>query len=86
MMIEYFSFFYVRAMNNGSLFVGPKLSVIEHPKEIKELMEQAHRALKDASIDVSRILEDENYGELRFYINNKLEAAIEILHEIDEEF
>ena len=85
-MTEHFSFFFVRAMDNGSLFVGPKLSVIENPKEIRKLLEQAHRALKNASIDVSRILADENYGELRFYINNKLEAAIEILHEIDEEF
>ncbi|MHA1171134.1 MAG: hypothetical protein ACTSQ3_03525, partial [Candidatus Heimdallarchaeota archaeon] len=68
------------------LFVGPKYSVLEDSKEKEELMLQTHKTLKDAAIDVSRVMEDEDYGELRFYINNKLERALEILREIDEEF
>ncbi len=85
-MPEFFKFFYVKAIGNGSLFVGPKYSVLEDAKEKEELMYSAHKALTEESIDVSRIMMDEDYGELRFYINNKLEKALEILHEIDDEF
>jgi hypothetical protein len=85
-MTEHFNFFYVKAVGNGSLFVGPKFKVIEDEKEQEELMELAHRKLTDAVIDVSRILKDENYGAVRFYVNNKLKDALEILHEIDEDF
>ena len=85
-MTEYFNFFYVKAVGNGSLFVGPKFKVIEDEKEQEELMELAHRKLTDAVIDVSRILKDEDYGALRFYVNNKLKDALEILREIDEDF
>jgi hypothetical protein len=85
-MSHYFRFFFVKAVGNGSLFVGPKLSVLEEVKEKEELMYQAHKILKEAAIDVSRVMQDETYGELRFYINNKLEKALEILQEIDEEF
>ncbi|MHA1367645.1 MAG: hypothetical protein ACTSP5_14715 [Candidatus Heimdallarchaeota archaeon] len=79
-MTEYFNFFYVKAVGNGSLFVGPKFKVIEDEKEQEDLLELAHRKLKDAVIDVSRILKDEDYGALRFYINDKLN------HEIDEDY
>ena len=85
-MTEYFQFFFVKAVGNGSLFVGPKYSVLEDAKEKEELMIQTHKTLKEAAIDVSRLMEDDKYGELRFYINNKLERALEILHEIDEEY
>ncbi|MHA1739436.1 MAG: hypothetical protein ACTSXA_14970 [Candidatus Heimdallarchaeota archaeon] len=85
-MTEYFNFFYVKAVGNGSLFVGPKFKVIEDEKEQEDLLELAHRKLKDAVIDVSRILKDEDYGALRFYINDKLKDALEILHEIDEDY
>ena len=85
-MTEYFHFFFVKAVGNGSLFVGPNLKVIENEEEQEELMELAHRKLTDAIIDVSRIMKDENYGNLRFYINNKLPAALEILHEIDDDY
>jgi hypothetical protein len=85
-MPEFFKFFYVKAIGNGSLFVGPKYSVLEDTKEKEEIMYNAHRVLTDAAIDVSRVMMDEDYGELRFYINNKLEKALELLHEIDDEF
>ena len=85
-MTEYFEFFYVKAVGNGSLFVGPKFKVIEDEKEQEDLMELAHRKLTDAVIEVSRILKDEDYGALRFYINNKLKDALKILHEIDEDY
>ncbi|MHA1127142.1 MAG: hypothetical protein ACTSO7_05270 [Candidatus Heimdallarchaeota archaeon] len=85
-MTEHFNFFYVKAVGNGSLFVGPKFRVIEDENDQEDLMELAHRKLTDAVIDVSRILKDEDYGALRFYVNNKLKAALEILHEIDEEY
>ncbi|MBK5112632.1 MAG: hypothetical protein KGD59_08615 [Candidatus Heimdallarchaeota archaeon] len=85
-MSEYFKFFFVKAVGNGSLFVGPKYSVLEESKEKEELMSLAHKTLTEAAIDVSRVMHDEDYGELRFYINNKLEKALEILHEIDDEF
>lgn len=85
-MSTYFKFFFVKAVGNGSLFVGPKYSVLEDSKEKEELMLQTHKTLVDAAIDISKIMHDEDYGELRFYINNKLERALEILHEIDEEF
>ena len=85
-MTEHFNFFYVRAVGNGSLFIGPKFKVIEDEKEQEELMNLAHRKLTDAVIDVSRVMKDEDYGALRFYVNNKLKAALEILNEIDEDF
>ena len=85
-MPEYFKFFFVKALGNGSLFVGPKYSVLEDTKEKEELMYNTHKTLTEAAIDVSRVMMDEDYGELRFYINNKLKKALEILHEIDDEF
>ena len=85
-MTEHFNFFFVKAVGNGSLFVAPKFSTINNEKEKDELINIAHRALTEASIDVSRVMRSEDYGELRFYINNRLEDALEILHEIDEEF
>lgn len=85
-MTEHFNFFFVKAVGNGSLFVAPKLATISDEKEKEELINIAHQALEEAAIDVSRILKSEDYGELRFYINNRLEDALEILHEIDEEF
>ncbi|MBN1328626.1 MAG: hypothetical protein JXA54_04055 [Candidatus Heimdallarchaeota archaeon] len=85
-MADFFNFFFVKPVGNGSLFVGPKFAVIEEDVEKEELMKIAHEALVEAFIDVSRILRDEDYGELSFYINNKLDKALEILHEIDEEF
>ncbi|HUT81302.1 MAG TPA: hypothetical protein VMZ29_08880 [Candidatus Bathyarchaeia archaeon] len=85
-MPEYFNFFFVKAVGNGSLFVGAKFAAIEEEEEKEELMKMAHEALEEAFIDVSRILHDEDYGDMSFYINNKLEKALEILHEIDEEF
>jgi len=85
-MTEHFNFFYVKAVGNGSLFVGPKFRIIEDEKDQEDLMELAHRKLTDAVIDVSRMLNDEDYGALRFYVNNKLKDALEILHEIDEDY
>jgi len=85
-LTEHFNFFFVKAVGNGSLFVGPKFSTIEEEEERIEIMNLAHRQLKEAAIDVSRLLKNEDYGELSFYINNKLKDALEILHEIDEEF
>ncbi|MHA1213051.1 MAG: hypothetical protein ACTSSH_11375 [Candidatus Heimdallarchaeota archaeon] len=85
-MTEHYNFFYVRAIGNGSLFVGPKFSNLENDKEKEELIIQAHKTLEEASIDVSRIRRDENYGEMSFYVNNKLHRALELLHEIDEDF
>ncbi|NHJ32887.1 MAG: hypothetical protein FK732_08490 [Asgard group archaeon] len=85
-MPEYFKFFFVKALGNGSLFVGPKYSVLEESKEKEELIYNAHKILAEAAIEVSQVMQDEDYGELRFYINSKLEKALEILHEIDDEF
>ena len=85
-MTEYFNFFFVKAVGNGSLFVGPKFKVIENDKDREELLNMAHQALKNAYIDVSRILINEDYGDLSFYINNRLRDALDILHEIDEEY
>lgn len=85
-MKEQFNFFYVNAVGNGSIFVGPKFRAIEDDEERVELITEAHEVLKEAGIEVSRILKNEDYGDLSFYINNKLEDAIEILKEIDEEF
>jgi len=85
-LTEHYNFFYVRAIGNGSLFVGPKFSNLENDKEKEELIIQAHKTLEEASIDVSRIRRDENYGEMSFYVNNKLHRALELLHEIDEDF
>ena len=85
-MTEYFNFFFVKAVGNGSLFVGPKLAIFEDDKEKEDLIYTAHKALTEAAIDVSRILKDEDYGELRFFINNRLKDALEILHEIDDDY
>ncbi|NHK31622.1 MAG: hypothetical protein FK730_09735 [Asgard group archaeon] len=85
-MTEHYTYFFVRALENGSLFVGPKYKTLEEAKEREEIMLTAHKTLKDAAIDVSRILTDEYYGEIRFYINNRLEDALEILHEIDNDY
>ncbi|NHJ38513.1 MAG: hypothetical protein FK731_00665 [Asgard group archaeon] len=85
-MSEHYNYFYVRHLENGSLFVGPNYSTLEEAKDREEIMLMAHKALKEAAIDVSRILSDEYYDELRFYVNNRLEDAMEILHEIDEEY
>lgn len=85
-MTEHYNYFYVRALDNGSLFVGPKYSTLDEAKEREDIMLLAHKTLKDAAIDVSRILSDEYYGEIRFYINNRMRDALEILHEIDEEY
>ncbi|NHJ05184.1 MAG: hypothetical protein EAX90_10190 [Candidatus Heimdallarchaeota archaeon] len=85
-MTEHFDFFFVKPVGNGSLFVGPKLSTIKDDEEKEDLIYVAHKALVDAAIDVSKVLKDEDYGELRFYINNRLKDALEILHEIDEDY
>ena len=85
-MTEHFNFFFVKAVGNGSIFVGPKFSTIEEEEEREEIIRIAHKQLEEAAIDVSRIMTNEDYGELSFYINNKLKDALEILHEIDEEF
>jgi hypothetical protein len=85
-MAEHYTYFYVRALENGSLFVGPKYSTLEKAKDREDIMLTAHKTLKDAAIDVSRMLTDEYYGEIRFYINNRLEDALEILHEIDNDY
>ncbi len=85
-MTEYFNFFFVKAVGNGSLFVGPKFSTIEEEKEREEIMLTAHRQLENAAIDISRMQKNEDYGELSFYINNRLKDALDILHEIDEDF
>jgi len=85
-MTEFFNFFFVKAVGNGSLFVGPNFKVIEDEEEQEELMELAHRKLTEAYIDVSKIMSEEDYGDLRFYINNKIKEALEILHEIDEDY
>ena len=85
-MSEYFKFFFVKAVGNGSLFVGPKFSTIENEKEREEIMMLALKLLQDAAIDVSRMQKNEDYGELSFYINNRLKDALEILHDIDDDF
>ncbi|NHJ86325.1 MAG: hypothetical protein FK734_12750 [Asgard group archaeon] len=85
-MTHHFNFFFVKAVGNGSLKVGPKFATIEEEEERREIIEEAHKALEEASVDVSRILEDEFYGEVSFFINNKLERALEILREIDEDY
>jgi len=85
-MTEHFNFFFVKPVGNGSLFVGPKLSNFKDDEEKEDLIYAAHEALVDAAIDVSKVLKDEDYGELRFYINNRLNDAIEILHEIDDNY
>jgi hypothetical protein len=73
-------------MENGSLFIGPKFSAIEDTKEREELMQLAYSAIKEEAIDVSRLFTGEDFGDLRFYVNNRIEDALEILQEIDEEF
>ena len=85
-LTEHFNFFYVQALDNGSLFVGPKFSSLEKEEDREDIIKLAHKALKEAFIDVSGIRRDENYGEVSFYINNRLRDALDILHEIDEEF
>lgn len=85
-MTEHFNFFFVKAVGNGSLFVGPKFSTIDDEKEREEIMIMAHNQLENAAIDVSRMQKNEDYGELSFYVNNRLKDALDILHEIDEEF
>lgn len=85
-MTEHFNFFFVKAVGNGSLFVGPKFSTIENEKEREEIMMLALKLLQDAAIDVSRMLKNEDYGEPSFYINNRLKDALDILHEIDDDF
>ncbi len=85
-MTEHFNFFFVKAVGNGSLFVGPKFSTIENEKEREEIMRLALKLLQNAAIDVSRMQKNEDYGELSFYINNRLKDALEILHEIDDDF
>ncbi|MHA1156650.1 MAG: hypothetical protein ACTSQK_11125 [Candidatus Heimdallarchaeota archaeon] len=85
-MTEHFNFFFVKAVGNGSLFVGPKFSTIENEKEREEIMMLALKLLQNAAIDVSRMQKNEDYGELSFYINNRLKDALEILHEIDDDF
>ncbi len=85
-MTEHFNFFFVKAVGNGSLFVGPKFSTIENEKEREEIMMLALKLLQDAAIDVSRMQKNEDYGELSFYINNRLKDALEILHDIDDDF
>jgi len=85
-MPEYFNFFYVRAVGNGSLYVGPNYRTLEEEDERLEVITLAHKALKEAAVDVSRILRDEYYQEPGFFVNNKLERALEILHEIDNDY
>jgi len=85
-MSHHFNFLYVKAVGNGSLFVGPNFRSLEEADERQEIITMAHKALEEAYIDVSRILKDEFYGEPSFYINNKLKKALEILQEIDENF
>ena len=85
-MTEHFNFFFVKAVGNGSLFVGPNFRTLENEEDQEDIMLIAHKALKDASIDVSNLLKSEDYGEMRFYINNRLEDALDILHEIDDDY
>ncbi|NHJ47941.1 MAG: hypothetical protein FK733_09145 [Asgard group archaeon] len=84
-MSKHYNFFYVRALENGSLFVGPNYKVLADTKERENILLLAHKALKEASVDVSRIQTDD-YGEVRFYINNKIEAALDILQDIDDDY
>jgi hypothetical protein len=81
-----YEFFFVRELSNGSLFVGPKFSTIAESEEKELLMKLAHEALGEEGIDVSRLLIDDDFGELSFFVNNRIEDAKIILQEIDEEF
>ncbi|MFW9925115.1 MAG: hypothetical protein ACFFDW_17735 [Candidatus Thorarchaeota archaeon] len=85
-MSEHFHFFFVKAVGNGSLFVGPKFQVLEDDDEREEIITMAHQALKEVAIDVSNIIKNEDYDDPYFYINNRLNDALEILHELDEDY
>ena len=85
-MSQHFNFFFVKAVGNGSLFVGPNFRTLENEEDQEDIMMLAHRTLKDAAVDVSNLLKSEDYAEMRFYINNRLEDALEILREIDEDY
>lgn len=85
-MSEHFHFYFVKPVGNGSLFVGPNFKVLEDEKDREEVIEIAHVALMEAAIDISSILRNEDYNDPFFYINNRLNDALEILHEIDEDY
>ncbi|MEA2070856.1 MAG: hypothetical protein U9O98_06145 [Asgard group archaeon] len=82
----YFEFFYVKPQATGSLFVGPKFKVIDDPEEINKLITEVHEKLEDHAIDISKIIRNQDYDNPYFYINNRLEEALDILREVDEEF
>ena len=85
-MAKYFQFFFVKAVGNESLTVGPNYRVLEEEEEKEEIIEIAHKAMTEEGIDVSRILKNEMFGDPYFYINNRLTDALEILQEIDEDY